>query len=89
MACLCQENTLSQLTRSQSLSPKRNKRFFGHRRSLSEGGDFVSQLKGRVELTKDKINRDKIKWPCSGPLLVQLYSIYFGSSVLRPRALKV
>ena len=53
------------------MSPKRKQTF--RRRSLSEGQSFTEQLKGKIKLVKDKINRDKVKWPRSGPLLVQLY----------------
>ena len=59
--------------RSRSLSPKRKLDILSYRkRSLSEGENFA-KLCGKAELTKDKIKRQKVKWPRSGPLLVQLY----------------
>ena len=64
----------SKLKRAKSLSPKRKETFFSNRkRSLSVGESFGEQLRGKKELTKDKINRERVKWPRSGPLLVQLY----------------
>ena len=53
--------------RSKSLSPVRNNVRQLRKRSLSESRvNFKS-------LTKDKIGRDKIKWPRCGPLFVEVY----------------
>jgi len=55
------------LKRRRSVSPPRILKV-KRKRSLSEG-----DLDEPQNLCKDKLGRNKIKWPCSGPLLVQLY----------------
>ena len=62
----------NRITRSRSLSPPRRVKT-QRKRSMSEGFSFKVQFSKNVEFTKDKLNRAKIKWPRSGPLLVQLY----------------
>ena len=62
----------NKMTRSRSLSPKRKFPSL-RRRSLSEGSGIEQKLKSRLEFCQDKIGRNKIKWPHSGPLNVKLY----------------
>ena len=56
--------------RSRSLSPTKHTKI-PRKRSLSEGSCFADLKK--ISFCKDKLCRDKIKWPRSGPLHVQLY----------------
>ena len=60
----------TQPKRSRSLSPRR-KRLPTSRR-LSETAIEIIKRRN-IETTQDKLGRDKIKWPRSGPLTVQIY----------------
>ena len=60
-------------SRSRSFSPAKSHNLKTRQRALSESSNVMYNIKKSVSLTSDKLKREKIYWPRSGPLNVRIY----------------